>query len=260
VRTQLAAAVVAAIASSAIAAPAAPRRAPIDWLDPSAILYAYFDKDTGKAYEPRFYVDARIKGLLTIPMGEVRESSSGSYKPSFSLSIVDVEDLRQERSLRLVYVGLESLDKIGLFADQEECLQYEPLADRTATIGELLGLEKPSQDPKRPLARLHDLRLDRVDGILVRIPGTSNICTQESVFVITVMSPDGTCKEIGEGSATAYVCEHWIGESLRSMARMKTDPTMTPTSSCMATRGGGGCFIFDYPKAQAAPASAPSPR
>jgi hypothetical protein len=236
------------------AGPDAPPRSVIDWLDPAAVLDYYFHKESGSAREPRFYVQARLKAVLTIPIGDVHDSSSGYRKPSFSLSIVDVEDLRQDHPLRLVYLGTETLDRLGYFADRDYCLQYEPFKGRTATLGDLLGVGEPFRVPPVPLVRLHDLRLEGVDGVLVRIPGTSNICTSKQVYVITVLSPDGSCREIVEGAKTTYVCEHRIGESLRSMASMAIDPAMNPTSSCMATKGAGSCLIFDYPDARPAPA------
>jgi len=104
---------------------------------------------------------------------------------------------------------------------------------------------KPVADPG-PQARLQRILLDDVDGILLRVPGTMEVCAPTGIFTLAVESADGVCREIVEGSATRYRCEHFEGDTLRSYAEMRIDPGLDPPANCEKTGGRGSCQIDLY--------------
>ncbi len=131
-------------------------------------------------------------------------------------------------------------------------MRYVPLAERRAILGSLVGARPdPVADPG-PLARLQHINLDDLDGMLLRTPGTMEVCSPTGIHTITVMSADGACRERIDGSVTHYRCEHLIEGALRSSAEMYIDPSADPPANCERTTGAGGCFLDPYPKAKGA--------
>lgn len=220
----------------------------IDWLDEPSIVDAYFQKDTGAPKDPRFFVNARLKDILTIPMGEIRELSSADRKGPFYLELLEIESVSGLH--RLLHFGAERLEDLEYVPGKEYCLQYEPLERRTISLGQLLGFKKPvgRTTASKPLERLDSLRLADLDGLLVLVPGTMNVCYKARVFTISVLSSEGHCRELADGSATVYECEHRIDGALRSSAVMRMDPAQDPTANCERTTGAGVCVSFGSSK------------